>query len=104
MIKLIKPNVGLWISSEPWPATLQIVQNFAGWKLSAVYVNQTNLKVKWSKKLGGTSRGAAKNLGRPWPTQAPFRTATATLSLLCDVRYSTMEKLSWEFLIYCYIT
>jgi len=25
MIKLIKPNVGLWISSEPWPATLQIV-------------------------------------------------------------------------------
>ena len=23
---------------------------------------------------------------------------------LCDVRYSTMEKLSWEFLVYCYIT
>jgi len=27
-----------------------------------------------------------------------------TLSLLCDVGYSTMEKLSWEHLIYCNLT
>jgi len=26
------------------------------------------------------------------------------LSLLWDVRSSTMEKLSWELLIYCYVT
>jgi len=25
MIKLIKPNIGLWISSEPSPETLEIV-------------------------------------------------------------------------------
>jgi len=25
MIKLIKPNIGLWISSEPSPESLQIV-------------------------------------------------------------------------------
>jgi len=24
--------------------------------------------------------------------------------LLCDVRYSTMEKLSWELIIYYYVT
>jgi len=24
--------------------------------------------------------------------------------LLCDVLYSTVEKLSWELLIYCYVT
>jgi len=53
MIKPIKPNIGLWISSEPSPESLQIVKNFAGWKLFAVYVNQTNLNVKLSKKLGG---------------------------------------------------
>jgi len=34
--------------------------------LSAVYLNQTNLNVKLSTKLGGT-----------WPTQTPIRTATA---------------------------
>jgi len=51
MINPIKPNVGLWISSEPSPESLQIGENFAGWKLFAVYVNQTNLNVKISKKL-----------------------------------------------------
>jgi len=35
---------------------------FCWLKLSAVYVNQTNLNVKLSKKLGA-SRGAVKNLG-----------------------------------------
>jgi len=28
------------------------------------------------------------------PPRPPFTTATVALSLLCDVRYSTMEKLS----------
>ena len=38
--------------------------NFTDWKLSAVYVNQTNLNVKLGKKLGGgISKGPAKNLG-----------------------------------------
>jgi len=70
MINPIKPNIGLWISSEPSTESLQIVSNFAGWKLSAVYVNQTNLSVKFSKKLGGPNRGPAKNLGGPCPAQA----------------------------------
>jgi len=45
--------------SEPSPESLQAVKNFADCKLSAVYVNQTNLNVKLSTKL----RGPAKNLG-----------------------------------------
>jgi len=52
MIKPIKPNIGLWISSEPSPENLQIIWNFAAWKLSAVYVNQTSLNVTLSKKWG----------------------------------------------------
>jgi len=69
MINPIKPNIGLWISLEPSLESLQIGYNFAGWTLSAVYVNQTNLNVKLSKKLGGASKGTAKNLGGLWPTQ-----------------------------------
>jgi len=42
MIKPSKPKISLRISLEPSPESLQIVYNFAGWKLSAVYVNQTN--------------------------------------------------------------
>jgi len=44
-----------------------IVQNIAGRKLSTGYSNQTNLNGKLRKKLWGQSR----NLGGPWPTQAP---------------------------------
>jgi len=65
MIKPIKPNIGLWISSEPWPEPLKIVWNFAGWMLSAVYVNQRKLKVKLSIKLGG-EQGASQKPGRAW--------------------------------------
>jgi len=72
MIKPIKPNIGLWISWEPWPEPLKIVWNFADWMLYAVYVNQTKLNVKLSIKLRGASRRAAKNLGRPWFTQPPL--------------------------------
>jgi len=66
IINPIKPNIGLWISSEPSPKSIQIVKNFVGWKLSAVHVNQTNLNVKLTKKLG-PSRRPAKNLGGHGP-------------------------------------
>jgi len=58
-----------------------------------------NLNVKLSKKLGGGKLGARQKSGRAIPTQAPLRIATVALSLLCDVRYSTItiKKLSWEF-------
>jgi len=78
VINPIKSNIGLWISSEPSPECLQIVSNFAGWKLSAVYVNQTNLNVKLSTKLGGKQGGNQKS-GGPWsgdlrpPRYAPVR-------------------------------
>jgi len=61
MINHITPNRSFWISSEPSPESLQIVQNFAGWKLSAVYVNQTNLNVKSTTKLEGQAGGQQKN-------------------------------------------
>jgi len=35
------------------------------------YVNQMNLNGELRKKLGGPSRGPIKNLGGPWPPQAP---------------------------------
>ena len=44
-----------------WPVCLQNAFD------NPTYVNQTNLNGKLGKKLGG----ARKNLGGPWPTQAP---------------------------------
>jgi len=82
MIKRIKPNIDLWISSEPSPESLQIVWNFVGWMLSALYVNQTNLKVKLRRKLGA-NRGPAKNLGDHGPPRPHLRTTIVVLSLLC---------------------
>jgi len=49
--------------------------------------------VKLSKKLEA-KQGPAKNLGGYGPSRPSLRTATVALSLLCDVRYSTMENLS----------
>jgi len=63
MINPVKPNIGLWISSKPSPERFQIVKNFAGWKLFAVYVNQTNLNVKFSTKLGVQAGGQPKIYG-----------------------------------------
>ena len=40
-------------------------------------VNQTTWTGNYEKQLGGPSRGPSKNLGGPWPTQAPLRIATA---------------------------
>jgi len=51
---------------------------------------KTNLNVKLSKKLGGQPK-IWEGHGPPSP---PFRSVTVALSLFCDVRYSTMEKLS----------
>jgi len=53
MIDPFKPSIRLSISSESSAESLQIVWNFAGWKLSPVYVNQTSLNMKLSTKLGG---------------------------------------------------
>jgi len=44
--------------------------------ISAVYVNQTNLNVKLSKKLEGGKQGPAKNLGGRGPPRTHLRTAT----------------------------
>jgi len=46
------------------------------------------------QKTGEPSRGPAKNMGWAMAHPGPVRTATVALSFLCDVRYSTMEKLS----------
>jgi len=70
MINSIKPNIGLWISSEPSPESLQIVWHIAGWKSTTVYVNQTHLNVKLSAKLRGKQRASQKS-GGAWSTQAP---------------------------------
>jgi len=60
--------------------------------LSAAYANQTILNVKLSKKLGAKQGGSQKSR-RAMAHPGPLRTATVALSLLCDVCYSTMEKL-----------
>jgi len=62
--------------------------------------------VKLSKKLEGQAGGQPKIWRGYGPPRPLLRTATVALSisLLCGICYSTMEKLSWEFLIYCYIT
>jgi len=60
--------------------------------------------VKSSKKLGGQAGVNQKSGRRHGSPRHRVRTATVALSLLCDVHYSTVEKLSWEFLIYYYIT
>ena len=75
MINPIKPKIDLWISSEPSPESLQIVKNFAGWKLSAVYVYQTNLYVKLSTKLGSQAEGQPEIWGHG-PPRPSLRTAT----------------------------
>jgi len=89
MIKPIKPKIGLCISSEPSPETLQIVKNFAGWNLSAVYVNQTNLNVKLSKKLRGQAGGQPKiweGHGTPrTPLELPLR------RYHCSMTYATRQ-------------
>jgi len=46
-------------------------RNISGWKLSAVYVNQTKLNVNSSTKVGGHTGGLPKIRGGwTWPTQA----------------------------------
>ena len=68
MINPIKPNTGLWKSSEPLPGSLQIftillAERVAWLKIiHFVYMNQTDLNMKLSTKLGEPSRGPAKNL------------------------------------------
>jgi len=76
VINPIKPDISLWISSEPSTKILQIVWNFADWKLSAVYVSLTNLNVKLCTKLGGQAGGqpeiwGVKNQGYPRPPLEP---------------------------------
>jgi len=61
-----------------------------------------NLNVKLSKNWGAKQGFSPKSGRGHGPPRSPLRTATVPLSLLCDVRYSTMERLSWEFLSYCY--
>jgi len=91
MINPIKPNIGLWISSEPSPVSLQI-DNFAGSKLSAVCVNQTNLNVKLSTKLGGHARGQTKIWGQgpPRPPLEPPLGNTRT-------KYNQLPAIIWNF-------
>jgi len=44
MIKPIKPSIGLWISSEPSPETLQIVKIFA----AESYLLYMSIKRTWT--------------------------------------------------------
>jgi len=46
MFNPIKRNIGLWISSEPSPESLQIVANFSGCQLSAVWA--MSIKRTWN--------------------------------------------------------
>jgi len=66
MIKPIKPNIGLWISSKPSPETLQIVLKFC-WLKVICCICQSNELERQIKKTGvGGKQGPAKNLGGPW--------------------------------------
>jgi len=105
MIKPMKPNIGLWILSEPSTESLTNRLKFCWLKVMCCICQSNELECEIKQKTGGAKQGASQKSWRshvlPRP---PLRTATVALSLLCDVRYSTMERLSWEFLIYCYIT
>jgi len=52
-----------------------------------------NLNGKLRKKLGGPKRGSSKNLGWPWPTQAPLRIAAAL----------DTHKLNWNIVVTIYM-
>jgi len=67
--------------------------------LAESYLLYMSIKRTWNyaKNWSGQAEGQPKIWEGPWPTQASLRTATVALSLLC-------VKLSWEFLVYCYIT
>jgi len=82
----------MWLSSEPSPKSLQIVWNIAGWKLFAVYVNQTNLNVKFSTKMGAKQE-ASQNPGGTWPNQAPFRTAIDNTR----TKHNQLPAIIWNF-------
>jgi len=79
MINPIKPNTGLW--------NVNIVRTVAGkssnrlkfcWLKVICCIRQSNkLERETRHKIGGTKQGTAKNLGVPWPTQAPLRATTA---------------------------
>jgi len=68
MIKPIKPNIGLWISSEPSPETLQNRLKFCWLKVICCICQSNNLEREIKQKTGGESRGLAKNLRGSWPT------------------------------------
>jgi len=92
MIKPIKPNRLVNIVRNVASNSSNRLQFFC--LIVICCICQSNeLNVKLNKKMGRQVGGPAKSLGGPWPTEAPLRTATVVLSLLCDVRHSTMEKL-----------
>jgi len=103
MIKPIKSNIGLWISSEPSPENLTNCLKFCWLKVTCCICQSSELEREIEQKTRGDKQGASQKSGRGHGPSSPppIRTATVALSLLCDLRYSTMEKLSWEFFIHC---
>ena len=72
MIKPIKPNIVLWISSEPSLECLRNRLKVCWLKVICCICQSNELNVKLSKKVGGQAGGQPKIWEGPWPTQAPL--------------------------------
>ena len=81
----IRPNYSLWLNNTdclsvyPVRITTQLrsgaVDKMAGIFTKRIwqpYICQPNEHGKLGKKTGGPNGGSSKNLGGPWPTQAPL--------------------------------
>jgi len=97
MIKPIKPNISLWIPSEPSPESVTNRLKFSWRRVTcccSLYVNQTNLNVKLSKNCGakqGASKKSGRGHGLPGPPLEP-----PLWRYHCSVMYVTRQWRSYE--------
>jgi len=88
----IKPNIGLWLSWEPSQESLKSLIIL----LAESYLLYMSIKRIWTWNVAqnwGPSRGPAKNLGGPWPTQAPLRTAIGNTK----TKHNQLPAIIWNF-------
>jgi len=67
---------------------------FCWLKVICCICQSNELQREIKQKLWGPSKRPTKRLGVAMAHPGPPRTATVALTLLCDARYSTMEKSS----------
>jgi len=68
---MIKPNIALWITSEPSPESLQIVYSL----LAGSYLLYISIKRTWTwnqAKIWGVRQGSSQKSRGAWTTQAPL--------------------------------